>query len=119
MTRSFIALIALVALSMCAFGHGHSLALEKDVELEMADAFHGLGHFEFLEEHEEPSTAASKREDAAPKPSPKRLQCSCTFKKANMQPVAKGNSFIEESNRYKNSFRGFPSRTYYNLRRNN
>ena len=74
MTRSFIALIALVALSMCAFGHGHSLALEKDVELEMADAFHGLGHFEFLEEHEEPSNAASKREDAAPKPSPKRFK---------------------------------------------
>ena len=119
MARSFIVLIALVALSMFAFAHGHKLALEKDVELEMADAFHCLGHFEFLEEHEEPNDAASKRQDAAPKPSPKRLQCSCTFKKANMQPAAKGNSFIEESNRYKNSFRGFPSRTYHNLRKNN
>ena len=78
------------------------VSFRKDVELKPADMFHGLGHFEFLEEHEEPSNAASKREDAAPKPSPKRLQCSCTFKKANMQPVAKGNSFIEESNRYKN-----------------
>ena len=29
MARSFIALIALVALSMFAFGHGHKLALEK------------------------------------------------------------------------------------------
>jgi hypothetical protein len=106
--RNIIAFIVLVIVSTFVVSHGHKLVLEKEVELEMAEAFEGLGHFEFLEEFEE--------QHAKEKPSPKRLACSCTFKKANMQTG--GTSFIEESNRRSN-IRGFPSRTYRNLRTNN
>ena len=106
--RTIIAFIVLVIVSTFVVSHGHKLVLEKEVELEMAETFEGLGHFEFLEEFEE--------ENPKRKPSPKRLACSCTFKKANMQP--EGTSFIEESNR-RGSIRGFPSRTYRNLRTNN
>ena len=112
--RSIVALIVLIVVSTFVVSHGHNMLLEKEVELEMAEAFQGLGHFEFLDEFEEPN-AAAKGQDVAPKPSPKRLACSCTFKKANMQ--SQGTSFIEESNR--NNIKGFPSRTYKSLRSNN
>ena len=62
---------SLGGLSMCAFGHGH--VARKRLGVEMADAFHGLSHFEFLEEHEEPSTAASKRGRCCAQTIPKTL----------------------------------------------
>ena len=75
--------VVLLILSLAAtFCQGEVSLLEQQ-EFELADQFHGLGHFEFLEVHEDPETKL--------KPSPKRLQCSCTFKKASSAP-----SFLEE-----------------------
>ena len=73
----------LLVLSLAATFCRAEVALLEQPEFELADQFHGLGHFEFLEVHEDPQPKV--------KPSPKRLQCSCTFKKASSAP-----SFLEE-----------------------
>jgi|SaaInlStandDraft_5_1057022.scaffolds.fasta_scaffold260587_1 hypothetical protein len=75
--------VVVLILSFAAIFCRAEVSLLEQQEFELAEQFHGLGHFEFLEVHEDPVAKA--------KPSPKRLQCSCTFKKASAAP-----SFLEE-----------------------
>lgn len=92
-TRSFVSLCLFAGALLSADAYSGGLSEQQNSlhplsGVEIADEFHGLGHFEFLEEFEEPAKGSLA---PAAKPSPKRLQCSCSFKKANMQPT----SFIE------------------------
>lgn len=92
-TRSFVSVCLFAGALLNADAYSGGLSEQQNslhplAGIEIADEFHGLGHFEFLEEFEEPAKGSLA---PAAKPSPKRLQCSCSFKKANMQPT----SFIE------------------------